>query len=231
MSKFMNRSHCITCGKKSPIFEFLTEEELHLINDHRYEVVYKPGEIIFKLGTPCTHVLSFTSGLAKIHLEGDDGKNLIIRFVKPVEFVAGAGIFVNNRHHYTMTAIDKSYVCFIEKETFLEVLSSNKKFSEEFIKQTQQDLIHSFQKLINLNQKHSQGKIAEALLYLSKEIYNSNPFELSITKLELAELAGMSKEGVFKILKEFNKEKIILTQGTDIEILNLDLLSIISRKG
>ena len=231
MSNFVTNSHCVNCCKRSPIFEFLSEKELQLFNNHRHEVVYSPGETIFKQGTACTHVLSFTGGLAKIHMEGYEGKNLIIRLIKPVEFITGAGIFVNERHHYSVTAVDKSCVCFIEKDTFMTILSSNKKFCAEFMKLTQQTLIHSLHKLISLNQKHSQGKIAEALLYLSKEIYEANPFELSISKLELAELSGMSKEGMFKILREFDKEKIISMEGSKIEILNLDLFSQISNKG
>ncbi len=96
---------------------------------------------------------------------------------------------------------------------------------------TQHTLIQTLEKLINLNQKHSKGKIAEALLYLSNEIYKSNPFTLGIQKAELAEFAGMSKEGTFKILKEFSNEKIISVDGQNIEILNVKLLSDISTKG
>ena len=231
MPKYSNTSHCVNCCKRSPIFEFLSDEELQMIDDHRHEVVYNPGETIFKQGAACTHVLSFTSGLAKIHMEGYQGKSLIIRLIKPVEFITGAGIFVNNVHHYSVSTIDKSCVCFIEKDTFRDILSTNKKFCEEFMRLTQHTLIQTLGKLINLNQKHSKGKIAEALLYLSNEIYQSNPFTLGIQKAELAQFAGMSKEGTFKILKEFSNEKIISVDGQKIEILNMKLLSDISTKG
>ena len=84
---------------------------------------------------------------------------------------------------------------------------------------------------MNLNQKNNQGKIAEALLYLSEEIYESNPFTLNISKVELSEMAGMSKESTFKILRSFDKEEIIKITGNTVEILNQDLLNEISLKG
>ena len=231
MALQLNSIHCIDCCRKSPIFELLRPKELKLIDDNRHEVVYNPGETIFKQGTACTHVLSFTSGLAKIHMAGLNGKNLIIRLIKPIEFITGAGLFANNIHHYSVSAIEKSCVCFIEKETFLKLLEENKNFCKEFMKLTQNNLIGTLHRLINLNQKNNQGKIAEALLYLSEEIYESNSFTLSISKVELSEMAGMSKESTFKILKAFDKDGIISVSGNSIEIQKQDFLKEISEKG
>jgi CRP/FNR family transcriptional regulator len=209
----------------------LSEEELRMIDENRHEVVYNPGETIFKQGTACTHVLSFTSGLAKIHMTGMNGKNLIIRLIKPIEFITGAGLFTNNMHHYSVTAIEKSCVCFIDKVIFFRLLEGNHKFCKEFMKLTQDHLIQSFEKLMNLNQKQNHGKVAESLLYLAGEIYGSNTFTLSITKTELSEMAGISKESTFKILKAFDSEGIINISGSSVEILNQELLSRISEKG
>ncbi len=226
-----NSISCIDCCRKSPIFTFLTQDELKMIDENRHEVVYNPGETIFKQGTACTHVLSFTSGLAKIHMSGLNGKNLILRLIKPVEFITGAGLFENNLHQYSVSAIEKSCVCFIEKDTFFKLLEENKNFCKEFMKLTQSNLIGTLHRLINLNQKNNQGKIAEALLYLSGEIYELNSFTLSISKIELSEMAGMSKESTFKILKGLDRDGIITVSGNIIEIHNQHLLNEISIKG
>lgn len=231
MALQVNSTHCINCRRKSPIFELLSPQELKLIDENRHEVVYHPGETIFKQGTACTHVLSFTTGLAKIHMTGLNGKNLIIRLIKPVEFITGAGLFENNVHHYSVSAIEKSCVCFIDKNTFFRLLEENKSFCKEFMKLTQSNLIGTLHRLINLNQKHNQGKLAEALLYLSEEIYESDQFTLSISKAELSEMAGMSKESIFKALKAFDKEGIITVSGNSIEIQKHDFLKKISEKG
>lgn len=59
----------------STAFNFLSDEELNLLENNRTEVVYKPGEIIFKQGSASTHVVLFISGLAKIYLEGYNKKS------------------------------------------------------------------------------------------------------------------------------------------------------------
>ena len=231
MPLHINSTHCPDCIKRSSVFDLLTPEELNFIDENRHEVVYNPGETIFKQGTACTHLLSFSAGMAKIHMTGSNNRNMIIRLIKPVEYITGAGLLGNNIHHYSVTAIEKSCVCFIERMAFIKVLESNMNFTKAFMMLSQKNMITTLNKLLNLNQKNNQGKIAEALLYLSEEIYESNPFTLNISKVELSEMAGMSKESTFKILRSFDKEDIIKVTGNTVEILNQDLLSQISNKG
>ena len=231
MPSQINSTNCKDCIKKCSVFDLLTPDELSLIDENRHEVLYNPRETIFKQGTACTHLLSFSSGLAKMHMTGSNEKNLIIRLIKPVEHITGAGLLGNNIHHYSITAIEESCVCFIERMAFIKVLESNMRFTRAFMQLSQKNLITTLNKLLNLNQKNNQGKIAEALLYLSEEIYESNPFTLNISKVELSEMAGMSEESTFKILKSFDNDGIINIGGSTIEILNQDLLNQISNKG
>ncbi len=227
----ISSAHCPDCTKRSSVFDLLTPEELVLIDENRHEVIYNPGETIFKQGTACTHLLSFSEGMAKIHMTGSNNRNMIIRLIKPVEYITGAGLLGVNIHHYSVTAIEKSCVCFIERLTFIKILESNMNFTKAFMMLSQKNMIATLNKLLNLNQKNNQGKIAEALLYLSEEIYESNPFTLNISKVELSEMAGMSKESTFKILRSFDKEEIIKVSGNTVEILNQVLLNEISIKG
>ena len=71
------KDHCINCANKSPLFKLLKPAELEIINKGRHEVIYNTGETIFKQGSPLSHVLSFNYGLAKIHLQGAENKNII----------------------------------------------------------------------------------------------------------------------------------------------------------
>lgn len=226
-----NHGHGSHHSVNANVFDLLTPEELSMVNENKHEVVYKPGETIFKQGAACTHLLTFSSGMAKIHMTGSNERNLIIRLIKPIEYITGAGLLGDNIHHYSVTAIEKSSVSFTERMAFIKVLESNMVFTKAFMRLSQKNLIQTLNKLLNLNQKNNQGKIAEALLYLSDEIYEANPFTLNISKVELSEMAGMSKESTFKILKSFDNEGIITVSGNSIEILKKDLLSHISEKG
>lgn len=225
------KEHCINCTNKSPLFKLLKPEELEIINQDRHEVIYNAREIIFKQGSPLTHVLSFNYGLAKIHVQGAENKNIILRLVKPVEFISGMGMFLDNKNQFSLTALEESSVCYIDKENFKKILQNNFPFTEAFIRHNQTFQANNLQKLINLNQKNAKGKIADALLYLANEIYNKDSFTSHLSKPELAELSGISKESAFKVLNEFENDDIILFNSNTIEIKDKKRLEVISIKG
>ena len=55
---------------------------------------------------------------AKVYLEGDKGKNIIIKILKGGELVGGPGFKVDNRHHFSVTAITDAKACFIDINDF-----------------------------------------------------------------------------------------------------------------
>jgi CRP/FNR family transcriptional regulator len=231
MPQKISSKHCKNCSRQAPFFKYLTDDELDLIDKSRYEVLYNPGETIFKQGAPSTHAISFTLGMAKIYIEGDSGKNVILRIIKPVEFIAGPGLYIENRHHYSITALEKSSVCVIDNGVFKQIMKNNGDFSEAYIKMINKNYVSALSRLSNQIQKQSKGKVAESILYLSNDIYMVNPFSLSISLHELSELSGVSKESVSKILKEFIDDGIIRINKKQVEIINNDFLNEISRKG
>lgn len=230
MSSNSIQYQCVGCMFQSSIFKLLSADELNKIDRSRVEVTYHPGETIIKQGTACTHVISFAQGLAKMYLEGE-GKHVIFRLIVPGDFISGTGLFVNNRHHYTMTALRESRICLIDSLVFIEILRSNQQFWEEYLKHTQTRQIFYMDKLLRLSQKNSRGRIADILLYLSNDIYKSNNFEMDLSAHEIAEMTSMSKESAAKIIKEFCQENIICMDDNFIKVENPSLLSQISKKG
>jgi CRP/FNR family transcriptional regulator len=209
----------------------LSIEELEQINRDRHEVIYKPGETIFKQNSPLTHVMSMNRGLAKMYIQGGDNRDFILRIVKPVEFVAGVGLFLDNKHHYTLSAIDEVEICLIDSITFKQILKSNPAFNEAYIHHIHYNIADSLKKMISINQKNTKGRFAESILYLSDEIYQSDSFKTHLTKIELSELAGISRESAFKIMNELHTAMIVNFDGNEIHILNRPLLLKISEKG
>lgn len=215
----------------APSFNFLSDEELNLLENNRSDVMYNPGEIIFKQGSASTHVVLFISGLAKIYLEGYNKKNLIVRLVKPNEFIASPGLSTANQHFYSICAVERSSVSFIETSVFRQLFKNNHAFGENLMRGIHSNYAKTLQKLINLNQKHRLGRISEALLYLSEEIYESEAFELTLSKKELADMTGMSSESSFRILKELNEEGKISIDKKKIAILDKKYLQQMSEVG
>jgi len=230
VGKAQNTSNCRDCNCKTSIFKHLNPPELDLINQGRFQVNYRAGEIIFKQGTPSPHFVCVTSGLAKLYIEGY-GKNLILALVKPVDYIFGPGIYVDNRHHYSASAVEDSTACLVDVNIFKKLIRENPDFADEFIRRVSLQAIFNFEQVISLTQKQMHGRIADALFYLSDKIYCANPFEMTISRQDLADLSGMSKESAIRILKEFKEEGILTVDGGLIHITNPKQMRQISETG
>jgi CRP/FNR family transcriptional regulator len=226
-----NCLNCNDCNKKSPLFSILNEEELKLINEDRFEVSYKAGEMIFKQGSASTHLLMITSGMAKIHLEGPGGKNLLLKIAKPVQMFGGPGTLMDHRNYYSTTAIVDSTVCFISTRNFRNCIRGNPDFAEKFIELINLNAIFTFGRFVDLTQKQMPGRVADALIYLSEQVFEANPFNVTLSRQDLADMTSLSKESFIRILKEFKDEGIIKMNGDFMEIIKMDSLKKISLVG
>lgn len=231
MKNQFESKNCEECTDKAPMFLLLKPEELRIIDKDRFTVNFRPGEIIVKQGTTSSHVISLVAGFAKIYIESHFNRNLILNFIKPWKILGGPGIYTDNRHHYSVLAIEASRVCFIDIQNFKEVLRKNYLFAEAFISYLNQKSIYTFERLISLTQKQMPGRIADGLLYLSKEVYNNTCFNTTISRQDFADFTAMSKDSAIRILKDFERDQIITLKGKEVCILDMDQLKEISLKG
>jgi CRP/FNR family transcriptional regulator len=223
--------NCSGCELRSPLFCFLTDAELELIEKTKLTVVFRKGETIRKQGTYMSHVISINSGLAKLYLEGIDQRNAILRIVKPTNFIGGPGIYLDQLHHFSVTALVDTTVCFIDVTVFRNIIDQNKAFAHEFMKDFSRNILSVHNRLIYLTQKQMPGRMADTLLYLFNEIFESQRIPMHFSRQDLSELSAMSKDSAVKILREFQNDGIIDQNDQEILLKNPEALQMISRKG
>lgn len=175
-----------------------------------------------------SHVISFTSGVAKVYIQGSGNRNLILQFIKPTQFLGGPGIYMDNIHYFSVSAITESSVCFIEINVFKQIIRENVDFAEAFMKELSRNGIFNYERFISLTHKNMPGRIADGLLYLHHEIFNEHNFHIEIPRQDLADFTGMSKDSVIRTLKELSDDKTIELQNNTIIITDIAKLERIS---
>src|SRR5512133_2030381 len=131
--KSANCTNCECCNTRVPMLRLLKDPELEILNENRYEVRFKGGENIIKQGTPSSHLVMLTTGMAKIFIEGIDNKNMIIELVRPWKLFGDPGIYLDNRYHYSVIAIEPCTACLIDVSNFKKIIRPNPEFSEAYI--------------------------------------------------------------------------------------------------
>ncbi len=226
----MRNPVCKFCDIKSQAALKLNDCQLDVLGNNISQVQFGPGEIIIKQDAPNKSVVYVKSGLVKIHIEGPIREKILNIFKAP-SYLCLHSTFGDNVNHFSATAIEKTTVCFIDSITFGNFIHENGDFAYQIIQDMGKGELKNFHNLINNAQKQNMGRVADALLFFAKEIYGSNSFTLPLSRQELADLTGITRESTSRIFTNFNNEKILNVKGRKITILNAPLLKQISVNG
>jgi CRP-like cAMP-binding protein len=222
---------CENCMVSWKNFKNLSKNELRLINENRYEATFKPGEIILKQGSPASNAVFLATGIAKVYIEGLDGKNFILGIALPSRLIIGPGVHVFARHSYSVSALTVVQACFISFDIINQLIRQNVEFAYGMIEDLSVKSYAVHNKLVSLTQKKMPGRIAEALLFFANEIYKTNAFDIILSRQELGEMTNMAKESVVRILKELETSGVIKTDCSKIQIIDKEKLRLISERG
>ncbi len=226
----MSNTECRVCSFKSPAAEYLSKNELKVLESNCAQINFKKGEVIFREGTLATNIAYLRSGLVKIHMKGPASEK-ILRIMKAPAYLGLPTTFGDKVNNYSATAITDSHICFISLNTFREFIFSNGSFAYEIILDLCRNELADYKKYTNMSQKQLPGRLAEILLCMSKDVYQSSEFELPLNINELSDFISTSRESVSRLLSEFNKEGIISINKKELKIIKEDILEKISQKG
>ena len=231
MSNLKLLNNCESCNQGWKSFKLLTKSELQLINENRYEAMFKPWEIMLKQGSPTSSALFMSTGMAKSYIEGNKGKNFIIGIALPGKLILGPGAYVDSRNSYSVAAITPVHACFLSFDIFRHIVRSNGEFAESFIEDLSSKSLWTHNRMVSLVQKRMSGRLADTLLYLSDDVFERDEFEMILSRQELGEMTSMAKECVVRILKEFEEAGVVSSESSRIKILDKERLIELSEIG
>ena len=222
----------MVCKNKSSCFNKLDAPELELTNKHRVEIKFRKGETIAKQGSFANNIFFIKSGLAKVYIEVDDSeKNLILNILGSGNLIGLPSLYGNNVFNFSASAIEDTLICSIEKSIVRNLIKQNGDFAAEVIRTMNECSVQSYHRLISLTHKQMNGRLADALIYLSESVFRSDSFKMSLSRKDLAELTGMSTMSVVHIIKDFKDNGIIRNEDGMMEITDKNLLKRISKIG
>lgn len=222
---------CIECNLKSRIVQNLTDDELSHMAEHCIIRKVSAHEKIMSEGLPATHILYLRKGLAKVHKTGPYGKDQILKIADQGSFLGLQNIIHPTLHHYSVTTLKPSEICFLAISVFKDFVQYNGDFAMELVDYISQEESNHFERFINLQQKQINGRLADALLTFSDQIFKSQQFTLPLTKQELAELTGSTRESITRCLKTFRESNLIRTNKNTYEIIDKKRLENIALYG
>lgn len=219
------------CDIQAPCFQMLSPEEIELVKASKTQVLFRKGDNLTKQGAFASYVLFVISGLAKQYIEGNGTKNYNLRIIKPGEFVGLSAVFVKSTFNYSSVALTDCQVFLVEREAIAQVVKQNGMFGFNIIKRYCEQNSNLFDTVRTIMYKQMNGRMADTLLYINS-FKSENPeiFQL-LARKDMADFAGISTESAVKLLKNFEKDGLIILDEKDIKILNREGLTELSKRG
>jgi CRP/FNR family transcriptional regulator, polysaccharide utilization system transcription regulator len=214
-----------------PFESLLTESEIHTILESSNIVEYAKRDVIIKQNSRVTDIPIIISGLAKVSCEMRKGKHIMLRIAQPLSFACLSSALNSEVYDYSVIALEPTAVRFVGIDTIKKIAEKNGPFGLELLKDVSSDNIFNVYRLSSLLYKQLPGRVADLLLYFSEDIYKSLSFTIPLTRQEMAELAGTTKESLIRTLSEFKNDKIIEMDRNIFSVNSMNIIKTLSRLG
>ena len=210
---------------------FLSEKNMQLLEKHTHALKFKHGETIFKQGDTSSHIALLNKGIVKFNFEEIPNRNLILSIVSAPKILGGANMFYRKKNLFSITAVGECDIFMVDMQILANLLMQNSKYTLMLFEKAMEMFETSILNYISLANKNVNGRLADILIYLSEHVYKSDHFHMQLTRKEIAEFAGCSKENVIHTLTQWNNEQIIISDVKTITIIDKQKLKVISRLG
>ncbi len=188
---------------------------------------YRKKEDIYREGSYPKGLYYLNKGRVKTYKLNDQGKELITGLHKEGDFFGYLSLLEEGKNSDIATTLEDSEICLIPKNDFYSLVYKNAEVSKKFIKMLSNNLREKEEQLLKVAYNSVRKKVADALITLYNR-YNTDSekqFTISISREDLANLAGIATESTIRTLSDLKDEKLIEIQVSKITILDYEKLN------
>lgn len=199
--------------KQLPLFEVMAEEDLDAVAQIVKVKNYKKNMIIFMEGEPGEGVFCLIQGLVKIFKVSRDGREQTLHFIQPGGVFAEVVLFDGGSYPATAQVLEDAKIFLIRNEDINQLIRENSELSRKLFKVMSKRLREAKEKVRDFALYDTLGRVIITLLRLAREhgsqVTEGTEIQLKISRQELANYTGTSRETVTRILSELKKSKAI----------------------
>lgn len=229
MSNIFSQRHAICeASKTSQFFKSLLLEALSDFESLASFMYVPANTALFVEEQPCGEVFLLLDGQVKLSMNSSDGKRLILRIAKAGEALGLACAFTGNPYEMTAEAVYPCYVAATRREDFLRLLL---RYPSAFQGAARELALYYDEACLRLRTigvtPSVTKKLARLLLEWSangQRTEHGTRVHITLTRGEIGECIGTSRETVTRILGDFQRRQIVDLRGSFLTVIDLPLL-------
>lgn len=186
---------------------------------------YEKGEMLFLQGQPGGHLFSVSRGIVKICRHSQDGREQIIGIGRRGNLVVGLQSLQEDHYAYSGTAATPVQACRVSHKALLSRVAHKPEIAMRLIDALSAQLVQSRALIEAMGHKNATAKLAAFILMMAPDPWpRDGRFRLPITRLEIANLLGLSEETVCRLMADMKRREVLRAPRGRIEVLDVELL-------
>jgi CRP/FNR family transcriptional regulator, cyclic AMP receptor protein len=172
---------------------------------------YKKRQVIYKEGNHPHYLYYILKGKVKTYKTHEDGKDLVMDLFSEGDFFGYITLLEGGAYKETAETIEETELALIPKKDFEDLVNSNPDISKKFIALLAKNIIVKENQLLGIAYNTLRKKVAESLVSLLKKyhINKNEPYQIDISRDDLATIAGTATESLIRTLSDFRSEGLI----------------------
>ncbi|MFD2938279.1 response regulator [Spirosoma flavum] len=215
----------------------MSEGDAHQCLRENYPIThYNKKQPLFTAGSSSTSLYFIDKGKVKIFRTDQGGNEYITALLGAGDFVGYITLLEDGPYEETAEILDDAEICTIPKGDFLELIYHHQDVANQFIRLLTGAVAEHQERLLKLAYQSVRKRVAEALLMFQRKYHpqanglTDTPMGNSSTAMTLSrdnwsDLVGASTETVIRILSDFRNEGLIVINGSQITLLDIDKLT------
>ena len=214
-------SLCQNCGMTGMCFSQADKNKVEpKVRSHK---VYQKSDVLFGAGQTFSAIYILRSGSAKSSVFTTSGHEQISRFYYPGDLIGLDG-FDKGSHAQSIKFLETSSVCRLGLGELDKAIASSTSIRFNLLKSMSHALNNEDKFLLSLNNMNSAQRLSSFLLDLSSGFeergLSGDVFELSMTRVDIANYLGMAIETVSRLITQFQNEQFIKVDKRRVSIVD-----------
>lgn len=218
--------------KKSVFFSSVSEGSQKEINRLFTEEPYKKDDYIFFEGDAPQWFYVVKEGKVKLVKHSDTGKDVILQVFVPGDMFGEVSLFDRKPYAASAQAMEPSTILKLSRQDFLLFFGRHPFVATEMIMELGRQLREAHATIKSLAVDRVEQRIANILLKLADKLGAPEKagimLNLSLTRQDLADMAGTTVETTIRVMSRFTKSRIIKPVSGKVFILDPPALQRIS---